>query len=204
MLQFKLNNWIQVKYNFGRNLNTANANENRAFVYFVLHAVYITAFHFKGFLNQIFIPNFGWHALLLSRVRSRECWRGTLPFASACTTATSCWCRWGSDRSFFTSRASWRDPEVGRVTSRLSVYFIALKPYTRHHFTPRMEKWHLIMRCVCERCLTWAPTMPCFLVQRCPGPEMSCRGPLSLWTFTTRCKRCSWSRLLVPESSFIP
>ncbi len=51
-------------------------------------------------------------------------------------------------------------------------------------------------------CLIGAFCMLC-LVQRCPGPEMSCRGLPPSWTFTMRWRQCLWSRLLVPEHSFI-
>lgn len=35
--------------------------------------------------------------------------------------ATSCWCRWVSDRFSFTCRESWTDPEVSVFTSEVSV-----------------------------------------------------------------------------------
>lgn len=63
------------------------------------------------------------------RALSRECWRATLPFASACTMATNSWCRWGSGPSSSTSRESWMDLEV-------SCFFFFYTLSTEKHFTP--------------------------------------------------------------------
>lgn len=154
----------------------------------------------------------------LHRVLSRECWRATLPFASACTMATSYWCRWGSDRSSFTSRESWTGPEVGHLTSRLSVHFVAFSS-SKKHFAP-LESFssshphtpdcpsvplgglHPIMCNVRVWFVKHVFSVLC-LVQRCRGQEMSCRGLPPLWTFTMSWKQCLWSHLLVPEHSFI-